>query len=143
MAIFAPLGPRVNHGVLDDPMVRGVIAPAVIEGFARAAGHRWRRSYWSPYVTFLPFLLEVIDGAKTLHSAVALRHIHKLASGGTERSVGPRQREDDRPGIMFFQKARRQQPPRLRPVGEDFHGIPPAFRCRSRGHAAAAGLRLP
>ena len=93
MAIFAPLGPRVNHGVLDDPTVRGVIAPAVIEGFARAAGHRWRRSYWSPYVTFLTFLLQVMDGAKTLRSAVALRHIHTLASGGTERSVGPRQRE--------------------------------------------------
>jgi hypothetical protein len=100
MAIFAPLGRRVNSSVLDDPAVRGVIAPAAIERFARAAGHRWRKSYWSPYVTFITFLLQVMDGAKTLRSAVALRHIHTLAGGGNrsagslERRLAPRMPAD-------------------------------------------------
>lgn len=92
MAIFAPLGPRVNRSTLADPMARGVLAPATIEAFARAAGHRWRRSYWSPYVTFITFLLQVMDGAKTLRSAVAQRHIHTLA-GDTAPDAAARQRE--------------------------------------------------
>jgi len=49
-----------------------VLAPGGIEDSCRQAKHVWRESFWSPPLTVVTFLLQVLDGAKTLRATVAL-----------------------------------------------------------------------
>lgn len=59
---------------------RAILAPAGdrpflsaerVEHECRLAGHTWRDSFWSPFVTLLACLLQTLGGSKSLRSAVA------------------------------------------------------------------------
>lgn len=71
----------VNPHLLDDPKVRNVLCPAVVEAHCRRVGHRWRNSFWSPTPTLIAFLIQVLSGAKTLRAGVAQFLTHLAAHG--------------------------------------------------------------
>lgn len=60
------------------------LAPGEIEDSCRQANHVWRESFWSPSLTVITFLLQVLDGAKTLRAAVAVLLTQMAARGDTE-----------------------------------------------------------
>jgi Transposase DDE domain len=62
---------QLNSGLLVDPSVRDVLSCRGIEEHARESGHRCRESFWSPGMTLLAFLLQVLSAEKTLRAAVA------------------------------------------------------------------------
>ncbi len=68
----------VNSALID------ALAPAAVEDACHRAGHVWRESFWSPTVTLITFLLQVLDGAKTLRAAVAVLLVQLTARGDTE-----------------------------------------------------------
>ena len=47
--------------VLADPTIAEALSPDVIAPCCREAGHRWRRSFWSPTMTVIAFLLQVLS----------------------------------------------------------------------------------
>jgi hypothetical protein len=81
---------QLNSGLLFGPVVREILSLEHIEEQCRRAGHQWRDSFWSPSVTLLTFLLQVLSGEKTLRSAVAAL-LTQLAARGIEHrpSVDP------------------------------------------------------
>jgi hypothetical protein len=81
MANITPWNRHVNRNLIDHPEVAGALSAEAIEDFARQAGHDWRQSIWSPATTVLTFLLQVLDGAKTLRAAVAVLLTHLAARG--------------------------------------------------------------
>ena len=62
---------QLKSGLLFDRAVREILSLEHVEEQCRRAGHRWRDSFWSPSVTLLTFLLQVLSGEKTLRAAVA------------------------------------------------------------------------
>jgi hypothetical protein len=70
--------------LLNNPTVNEILSPSTVEQHCRALGHRWRKSFWSPTTTLVAFLLQVLDGAKTLRSAVALLLTQLVASGESD-----------------------------------------------------------
>lgn len=84
MANIAHWRRHVNVNLLNDPAVSEVLSPSTIESHCRAVGHRWRESFWSPSTTLITFLLQVLDGAKTLRSAVALLLTQRAAGGQSD-----------------------------------------------------------
>jgi len=54
-----------------DEVIRQILDVQHIEEHCRAAEHEWRSSFWSPPVTLLTFLLQVLSAEKTLRAAVA------------------------------------------------------------------------
>lgn len=86
MASIAHWRRHVNQNLLIDPCLSEVLAPAAIEGHCRNAGHCWRESFWSPAVTLVTFLLQVLSAEKTLRSAVAALLAQQAARG---RQDGP------------------------------------------------------
>ena len=81
MAILSNWKPHVNSQLIHHAGVRSLLEQGRVERWARHAGHRWRDSHWAPQATLITFLLQVLDGAKTLRSAVALwiTHAPKLS----------------------------------------------------------------
>jgi len=73
MASLARWRDSVKQNLAIDPTYGRVLSKERIESFCRGAGHRWRPSFWNPAVTVWTFLFQVLDGAKTLRSAVATR----------------------------------------------------------------------
>jgi len=71
MGTIAQWKRRVNRSLLQDPLIAEVLSPQVVDRYCRAEGHHWRESFWSPTVTLLAFLLQVLSGEKTLRAAVA------------------------------------------------------------------------
>lgn len=61
-----------------------VLDASRVESYCREAGHHWRTSFWSPSITVMTFLLQVLDGAKTLRSAVAVLLSQLADRGATE-----------------------------------------------------------
>lgn len=61
-----------------------MLSPMTIEESCRQAGHAWRDSFWSPSLTVITFLFQVLDGAKTLRAAVALLLAQLAARGDTD-----------------------------------------------------------
>jgi hypothetical protein len=51
--------------------VMALLAVAEVERRCRQAEHAWRASFWSPTTTLVAFLLQSLNGAKTLRAAVA------------------------------------------------------------------------
>lgn len=84
MASFARWKPLVKVDLVNDPAVRRTLSAKTIEGYCRDEGYRWRESFWSPATTVVTFLLQVLDGAKTLRAAVALLHTQLAARGETD-----------------------------------------------------------
>jgi len=72
---------HANTSLLTHSTVAKALAPASIVRNCRAVGHHWRDSFWSPANTLLTFLLQVLDGAKTLRAAVALLLVQLAGRG--------------------------------------------------------------
>ena len=83
MANLAHWRRSLKDNVLDESALGESLSPATVDNLCRSAGHRWRKSFWTPRVTLLTFLLQVLDGAKSLRSAVSLLLVH-LVDGGEE-----------------------------------------------------------
>jgi hypothetical protein len=81
MASIAHWTRRINTNLLNDPVVAEALDPLRIEEHCRTAGHRWRDSFWSPSVTLLTFLIQVLNPGKTLRVAVAELITHLAARG--------------------------------------------------------------
>ena len=79
MATIAHWKRRVKLGLFTDPMISKVLGDGQIERRCREAGHQWRRSFWSPGMTMLTFLLQVLHETKTLRAAVACLLTHVAA----------------------------------------------------------------
>jgi hypothetical protein len=62
---------RVKSALIESQAVQALLSPAHIEERCRQAGHRWRESFWSPPLTVLTFLMQVLNPVKTLRAAVA------------------------------------------------------------------------
>ena len=73
--------PQFKSALAASPSARGILSAERVLAHCRDAGHRWRDSFWSPSVTLLAFLLQVLDAAKTVRAAVA-DLIGELAAGG-------------------------------------------------------------
>jgi hypothetical protein len=84
MAIVPTWKAHVNPQLLQNSVVGDILDRRCVERWARHAGYQWRDSYWSPHVTLITFLLQVLDGAKTLRSAVALWITHQAMLAGNK-----------------------------------------------------------
>jgi hypothetical protein len=71
MATVAHWRRRVHQSLLQDPSVAEVLSPDAIDRHCRQAGHAWRDTFWSPTITLLTFLLQVLSAEKTLRAAVS------------------------------------------------------------------------
>jgi Transposase DDE domain len=72
---------HINKNLLKDPIIAEALAPALIEEHCREIGHQWRDSVWSPSVTILTFLMQVLNPSKTLRAAVAELFAQLAAKG--------------------------------------------------------------
>src|SRR5207302_8478642 len=81
MASIAHWKRRINTNLLNNSLVAEAFDPRRVEGHCREIGHRWRDSFWSPSITLLTFLLQVLDPDKTLRVAVAQLITHLAACG--------------------------------------------------------------
>jgi len=84
MASIAHWKRRLDSHLLNDPVVADALAQPNIEQRCREAGHLWRNSFWSPSVTVMTFLLQVLDPSKTLRAAVASLLTRLAALGQTD-----------------------------------------------------------
>jgi len=85
MASIPVWKPLVNSKLLQHPSLQDVFREDTITAYCRQAGHHWRASVWSPATTLLTFLLQVLDGAKTLRAAVAAVLVQWAQHGLTHR----------------------------------------------------------
>ena len=74
----------VKSGLLENGVVSKVVSGSVVEGFCREAKHTWRDSFWDPTTTVITFLLQVVDGAKTLRAGVAVLLAHLALKGESD-----------------------------------------------------------
>ena len=81
MASIAHWKRRINTNLLNNSLVAEALDPDRVEEHCREAGHQWRDSFWSPSVTLLTFLLQILDPDKTLRVAVAQLITHLAARG--------------------------------------------------------------
>ena len=79
---------RVNGDMLDNPVLRQFLSPGAIEAYCRQVGHVWRTSFWSPAMTLQAFLIQVLDPAKTVRSAVAQLRTQLIGSGRVDLPSG-------------------------------------------------------
>lgn len=81
MANLAHWRRSLKDDVRNESALGESLSSATVDNLCRRAGHCWRKSFWNPRVTLLTFLLQVLDGAKSLRSAVSLLLVH-LADRG-------------------------------------------------------------
>jgi hypothetical protein len=62
---------NVKSALIHSQAVQQLLSIPHIEHRCRQAGQQWRRSFWSPPVTVLTFLMQVLNPVKTLRAAVA------------------------------------------------------------------------
>jgi len=102
---------QLKSGLLVHSAICDALAPEAIEDACRRAKHTWRRSFWSPTMTVVTFLLQVVDGATTLRAAVATLLVQLAARGDTELpSADPTaycQARRRLPGVVFAQAWKR------------------------------------
>ena len=72
MASIARWKSHVKSDLLNNPVVSRALSANTIDRYCHDVGHQWRDTFWSPTTTIATFLLQVLDGAKTLRAAVAL-----------------------------------------------------------------------
>ncbi len=75
---------HVNEQLLIDPILTDALSTENVEAHCRSAGYRWRASFWSPSVTLLTFVLQVLSAEKTLRAAVVAVLSRLAAQGGQE-----------------------------------------------------------
>lgn len=88
MASIAHWKHRLKSSLLFDDAVRRVLRVERIEEECRHLDHRWRSSFWSPSVTLLTFLLQVLSAEKTLRAAVASL-LNQLAGQKVDQLASP------------------------------------------------------
>lgn len=79
---------RVNEHMLIYPILQQFLSPSVIEEHCRQVGYKWRASFWSPTTTLHAFLIQVLDGAKTMRSAMAQLQVQWIGSGQLDLPSG-------------------------------------------------------
>ena len=107
MASISDWRRRLNSGLLFDEVVRKILEGDHIEELCVQAQHSWRNSFWSPAVTLITFLLQVLSAEKTLRAAVA----SMLAQLASQQVEGP-----PSPDPSAYCQARRRLP--LEVVGQ-------------------------
>lgn len=70
MANIARWKRHVNEELLMDPILSDALSTEKVEAHCRSAGYHWRTSFWSPSITLLTFVLQVLSAEKTLRVAV-------------------------------------------------------------------------
>jgi Transposase DDE domain len=80
MTSIAPHVRRFKSQILSASSAGDFIEDDAIERACRQVGHRWRRCYWTPAVTILTFVRQVLNGNCACRRAVAMT----LASGLSE-----------------------------------------------------------
>jgi len=75
---------RLKDELVDSSKMGTFFSSPSIDFLCRRHGHVWRDSFWSPTLTLLTFLLQVLDGAKTLRAAVATLLVHLAARGESD-----------------------------------------------------------
>lgn len=75
---------RIKAELVGGPLLAEVLSAQAIEEACQSVNHRWRESFWSPSVTVLTFLLQVLAPVKTLRGAVAQLLTQLSALGVTE-----------------------------------------------------------
>ncbi len=78
----------LNHHFLTDSIVKQVFCPSEIEKLCRQANYHWRKTFWSPTMTLITFILQVLSAEKTLRSAVASL-LTQLSAGGETKLPSP------------------------------------------------------
>lgn len=81
MADLARWKHHVNKHLLSDPVLSQTLSAEQVEAQCRSAGYEWRTSFWSPSVTLLTFVLQVLSAEKTLRAAVVTL-LSRLAAQG-------------------------------------------------------------
>ena len=76
---------QLNSSLLVHASACDALSANAIERHCREAGHRWRKSFWSPPMTLLAFLLQVLSAEKTLRAAVASLLAQLAARGEADR----------------------------------------------------------
>ena len=83
MATIARWKSHVKVDLLNSLEVSQALSSRTIEWYSRDVGHQWRDTFRSPTTTIVTFLLQVLDGAKTLRAAVALLLVQLGVRGET------------------------------------------------------------
>lgn len=83
MANIAHWKRHVNEYLLNDSVLLNALSAESVEAECRSAGHSWRTSFWSPSITVLAFVLQVLSAEKTLRAAV-VNLLTRLAAQGRQ-----------------------------------------------------------
>lgn len=62
---------NVKSALIQSQAVQQLLSRSHLEDRCRQAGQQWRRSFWSPPLTVMTFLMQILNPAKTLRAAVA------------------------------------------------------------------------
>ena len=85
MAKIAHLQRFVNMDLVGDPAVAQLLHPENLEQQCRQVGHHWRDTFWSPAVTFLTFLLQILSAEKEFQRLTPLATRLRLFEAGGRR----------------------------------------------------------
>jgi hypothetical protein len=81
MASIAQWASRIKEDLLANPLIAQVLSSEVVEADCDDLGHRWRESWWSPTMTLMVFLLQVLGAAKSLRASVHALRLQLSARG--------------------------------------------------------------
>lgn len=84
MATIAHWRRHVNRSLIQNSVVGEALNSQVVDQYCQENGHRWRDSFWSPTMTVITFLLQVLSAEKTLRAAVAALLVQLTAKGRTD-----------------------------------------------------------
>lgn len=79
---------HLKSSLISHPIVKQVLSPEIIERCCEDSFHRRRKSFWSPTVTVITFVLQVLSAEKTLRAGVASL-LTQLAAQGAEDLPSP------------------------------------------------------
>jgi hypothetical protein len=87
MASIAQWASRIKDDLLANPLISQVFSSSSIEADCEELGHCWRDSFWSPTMTLLAFLLQVLGAAKSLRASVDALRLQLTARGLTDEEL--------------------------------------------------------
>jgi hypothetical protein len=99
---------RLKKQMQSPALALELVNPADVEIACAAAGHRWRECFWTPFVTVLTFLRQVLHGNCSCRQAVALT-LATLAE--TASAVTEEEEEDQMSGEPSAYSQARQKLP--------------------------------
>ncbi|MFO0872433.1 MAG: hypothetical protein U0575_00490 [Phycisphaerales bacterium] len=89
MSSIAQWRRRFKSAIAGSQAVTLLLAVAEVERRCREVRHAWRESFWSPTTTLVAFLLQSLNGARTLRAAVADVLDRLLSTGRDPRREMP------------------------------------------------------